>query len=264
MMLDKILIKEIINPIIYVLLGIVFYNIISMLLKKSYKYTSAHESKKRKTIISLVNNIIKYVIALIVILMTLEVYGVNTSAILASLGVVGLVVGLALQDLIKDFIAGAFIIFDNQYNVGDIVTINGFKGEVVSLGLKSSKVKSFKGDILCISNGQINEVINHSLANNMAIIEVDVAYEEDLDHVLDVLNDLAKELSSSLENLKGEIKVLGVTDLGSSGITIRLTVDTVSGEQFDVERKIRKEIKDRFDKEKINIPYPQLVIHNGK
>ena len=82
--------------------------------------------------------------------------------------------------------------------------------------------------------------------------------------MLDVLNDLAKELSSSLENLKGEIKVLGVTDLGSSGITIRLTVDTVSGEQFDVERKIRKEIKNRFDKEKINIPYPQLVIHNGK
>lgn len=262
--LDLVLIKEIINPTVYICVGILIYGLIKRVLKRSYKYAGKIDLKKKKTIVNLVSSIVKYVIAIIVILLILEVYGVNTSAILASLGVVGLVVGLALQDLIKDFIAGAFIIFDNQYSIGDIVTIENFKGEVISLGLKTTKLKAISGEIFCISNGQIVEVINHSLADNMATIDVDVAYEENLDKVFSVLNKLIERLNKEITDLTGPIELLGVNALGASGVTIRMTVNTISGKQFEVERKIRKEIKDVFDKEKISIPYPQMVIHNGK
>ena len=107
-------------------------------------------------------------------------------------------------------------------------------------------------------------MINHSLAESLAIVDVDVAYEEDLDHVLSVLEKAAKVWETEVINLKSSINILGVTALGASGITIRLTVNTVSGEQFAVERILRKEIKKLFDKEKISIPYPQVVVHNGK
>ena len=264
MSIDMFLIKEIVNPIIYIFVGLLLYGIIKKVLKRSYDHTSKLDIKKKKTVITLISNIAKYGIAIIVILMILEVYGVNTGAILASLGIVGLVVGLALQDLIKDFVAGAFIIFDNQYSIGDTVTIENFKGEVIALGLKTTKLKAANGDIYCIANGQITDVINHSQSDNMAIVDVDVAYEEDLDKVLEVLNTLVKRLDDEISDLTGPIEVLGVTNLGANGVTIRITVNTISGKQFDVERIIRKEVKNTFDKEKISIPYSQVVVYNGK
>lgn len=264
-MLDKILVKEIVNPICYILIGTCVYLMISHLLKKSSHYNiKGADNRKKKTIISLVNNVIKYVIAIIVLLMILEVYNVNTSAILASLGVVGLVIGLALQDLIKDFIAGVFIIFDNQYNVGDTVTINGFKGEVTSLGLKSTKVRAYTGEVMVVANGKITEVINHSLSSSLAIVDVDVAYEEDLDHVISVLEKLCTKLTKNTEKLRGDIEVVGVTNLGDSGVRIRMMASTEPQEHFAIERKIRKEIKVCFDKEGITIPYPQVVVHDAK
>lgn len=264
-MIEKILIKEIINPICYIIIGICVYLCISNLITRASNFkTKGQNSRKKKTIISLINNIIKYIIAIVVILMILEVYHVNTSAILASLGIVGVVIGLALQDLIKDFIAGIFIIFDDQYNVGDTVTINDFRGEVVALGLKSTKLKSIKGDVMSISNGQIKEVINHSLENSLALVEVDVAYEENLDHVLEILEDECEKFSKTEKNLCGKFNILGVTDLGSSGVRIRITVETVPLEHFQVERDLRKAIKDRFDKEQIEIPFNQVVVHNER
>lgn len=264
-MLEKILVKEIINPICYIAIGFVAYLILSNIIKKATKIHIKQENeRKKKTIVSLINNILKYLIASVVILMILEVYNVNTSAILASLGVVGLVVGLALQDLIKDFVAGIFIIFDDAYSVGDIVTINTFKGEVISLGLRSTKLKSVKGEVFVINNGSITEVINHSLSNSVAIVDIEVSYEEDLNRVIKVLNEVSREYEKKNPDLKGEIQVLGVTNLGSSGITIRLTVETDSEKQYAIERNLRKIIKEKFDEEKIEIPYQQVVVHDGK
>lgn len=264
-MIDKILMKEIINPICYIVIGICVYLLISNIIKRASNFKiKGQNNRKKKTIISLINNIIKYIIAIVVILMILEVYNVNTSAILASLGVVGVVIGLALQDLIKDFIAGIFIIFDDQYSVGDTVTINAFRGEVVALGLKSTKLKSIQGDIMSISNGQIKEVINHSLENSLALVEVDVAYEENLDHVLSILEDECEKFSKTEKNLCGKFNILGVTDLGASGVRIRVTVETLPLEQFQVERDLRKAIKNRFDQEHIEIPFTQVVVHSER
>ena len=259
------LVKEVINPICYILAGILIYYLISRIILRTSKIKVKGENlKKKKTILQLINNILKYVIGVIVVLMILEVYNVNTTAILTSLGLVGLVIGFALQDLVKDFIAGISIIFDDQYNIGDVVTINSFRGEVIALGLKSTKIKSYDGDILCISNGKIDQVINHTTANSFAKVEVDVSYDENLDHVIEVLNQICESYAMEEKKLKNKIDVLGVTNLGDNGIRILLKAETVPEEQFRIERNLRKIIKDEFDKQGINIPYPQVVVHNGK
>jgi moderate conductance mechanosensitive channel len=250
---------NVITPAIYVGIGFLVYNILESINNKGYIKA---EDRKRKTVIVLLNNIVKYVIALFVIAAILNNYGVNTSSILASLGIAGLVVGLALQDLIKDFVAGTFIIFDNLYAVGDTVTINSFRGEVISLGLKTTKIKDCNGNILSISNGSITQVINHSLADQLATVSIDVAYEEDLDKVLKVMNDFAEK--EKIKDTKGPINVLGVTALGASGVTITLNVPTKAGSQFAVERELRKDIKMELDRKKIVIPYNQMVVHNVK
>ena len=138
-------------PIIYIGVGVLIYMLIAKVITDLSRINIKHVGKgsgidKRKvTVVNLFKNIIKYVIAIIVIILILNLYGINTTSIIASLGVAGVVVGLAFQDIVKDFLAGIFIIFDNAYAVGDWVEINGFKGEVISLGLKTTKVKAYTG-----------------------------------------------------------------------------------------------------------------------
>ena len=109
--------------------------------------------------------------------MILNLYGINTTSIIASLGVASLVIGLAFQDIIKDFLAGIFIIFDNEYAVGDTVEINGFKGEVISLGLKTTKIKAYTGEVKALSNSSFTEVINYSLNHSNILMYIPISYE---------------------------------------------------------------------------------------
>lgn len=258
--IDPILFHQLISSFCYIVIGVCLYMMIHHLLKKSIKKGNNH--RKKATIVGLFTNVLKYVIAVIVLLLILEVFHVDTTTILASLGIVGLVIGLALQDLIKDFIAGIFIIFDNQYNVGDTVKINDFRGEVIAVGLKTTKIRAYTGEIKMISNGSITDVINYSIASSLAVVDFEVAYEENLDHVIKVVDKLCKNWNKNLEHLIGEVEIVGVMNLGNNGIQIRLTAETEPLKHFQVERTIRKELKDAFDQEKIVIPYQQVVVHH--
>jgi small conductance mechanosensitive channel len=262
---DKIFNKEIIAPIIIIIAALIFYKVISKVIKKSLEIKVYKiDERKQKTLISLINNIVKYCIIIVAALLILEVYQVDTKAILASLGIVGLVVGLALQDILKDFVSGLFIIFEGQYAVGDTVTIGSFRGEIVGLGLKTTKVKAFTGEVKIISNRNITEVINHSLEHSLALIDVSVSYQSDLKKVDSVLNELCLKLSEELDEIDGPVESLGINKLGESGIEFRLTVKTTPLKHFEIQRKIMREIKDAFDKNKIEIPFPQVVVHNAK
>ena len=122
--------EKFILPIVYIIIGVIVYNIIKALVMKLSK--TKFVDKKKKTIISLVKNIIKYLIMIFVVLAILSIYGVDTKGIVTSIGVAGVIIGLALQDIVKDFLAGVLILFDNHYTIGDVVTIDGFTGEVVA------------------------------------------------------------------------------------------------------------------------------------
>lgn len=264
-MLEFLLSEKVIKPIIIIIIFSFIYLIINNIIKKIIHNQSklkSFDSKKNKTIIILINNLIKYFLIIVAFIMILNVYGVDTSSIIASLGVASAVAALAFQDTLKDFLAGIFIIIENQYNIGDTVTINNFKGEVISVGLRTTKLKFPTGEICYVANRNVSDVINHSVNNSLAVVNVQVSYEVDLNKVEKILNKLCDNLSNELENLKSPIKVEGIDELAASGITYRVSVETTPLKHFEIQRILRKEIKMEFDKNKIEIPYQQLVIHN--
>lgn len=263
--LKAILIKEIIYPILIILFCVFIYFILKSIIKRMFKLkTKRINAKKQNTIETLILNILKYFIIIVAILMILSVYNINTTSLIASLGIVGLVAGLAVQDTLKDFVSGISIIFEEQYCVGDTVSINDFKGEVIFLGIKSTKIKALSGEIMFIPNHLIEKVINYSIDSSLAIIDIDVAYESNLDKVEKALTEMCNEQSKLIKELKGEIQLLGIQELASSSIKYRIIAQTTPMNNFLVERIIRRETKKTLDKYKIDIPYSQLVVHNAK
>lgn len=262
-MLEKILVKEIVAPIIIIIVSFILYKISNKITKKIFAVkVRGVDRKQNKTIAGLINNIIKYIIIIIAALMILDVYKVDTKALIASLGVMSLVVGLAFQDIIKDFVAGVSIILENQYRVGDTIEVNGFQGEVLSLGMKTTRIKAYTGEIKIIANHLITEVINYSLDETRALVDVSVAYGSDLDKVEKVLTELCKDLSQNIKELNGPVELLGLEKLDDSSVVYRLTANTTPMTHFAVQRQIRRAVKDAFDQNNIEIPYPQVVIHN--
>lgn len=263
--LKLILSKRIVGPIITVVLAFIIYRVIQTIINKVFDFKGKRlDENKTKMIKDLITNVIKYFIIIMVFLIVLEIYGVDTKALIASLGIVGLVAGLAVQDTLKDFVSGITIIIEEQYGIGDVVKINGFKGEVISLGLKTTRVKSATGEILIVPNHLITEVINYSHSKSLAIVDIGISYESDLDEAIAVLNKMAESIAPKIPELTGKINVLGVQNLGESSVDIRITAETTPTDNFSVERKIRREAKLILEKNKISIPYPQMVIHNAK
>ena len=245
-------------PIVYIIIGIIIHSIISFVIKKISR--NKYVDKKKKTIISLVKNILRYLVYIFVILSILSVYGVDTSGIIASLGIAGLVIGLALQDIIADFVSGIFILFDNQYTIGDIVEINGFKGEVVGFGLMSTKIKKATGEILILSNSSFKEVINYSMENTCLLMDLDVSYDTDIDKLEKVLKELEEDILK-LENVVGNYKLLGINEFSASSIKYLVSLDCKANCQYQIQRDCFKLFKNAFDKNKIEIPYNKLDVN---
>lgn len=254
-------------PIIYVLIGYVFFKLIKKIITTLFNKRKRFNSKNNKrynTLLQVTVDCVKVVIVALVILSILTVYGVDVKAALAGLGIISVLIGLAFQDLFKDFIVGFAIILEDYFSVGDTIEVSGFKGEVLHIGIKSTKIKRYDGPVLIIANRNIDKVINYTTTNSLAIVDIPVAYECDIEHVEDILQKLFKKLPSKIEDIKGEIDIWGVDELGSSAVVIKVAVKTTPLQNFAVERKIRKEVKKVFDKEGIKIPYTQIEVHHGK
>lgn len=259
--------EKIYLPIIYIALGILGYiiikNIINKIIKRIKTGSSVGTNKRRNTIVSLITNIIKYVIAILIILSILGVYGVDTTSILASLGIAAAVIGLAFQDIAKDFISGISIIFDNQYAVGDLVKINNFTGEVIEVGLRTTKIKAYTGEIMILSNSTINEVINYSLFGSNLVMDINVSYNTDIDKLEKVLLSLNDKIKD-YEEVKGDITLLGVDSLASSSIVYKISIPCMPTTSFGLKRKMFKLIKQELDNNNIEIPYNKLDVNVRK
>lgn len=265
MLFNFILKKEVYLPIVYIITGVIIYVIAKKTINKIFEIRFPHSSKgkRAKTIQGLLENIIKYIIGIFVILAILTVYKVDVKAILAGLGIVGLVFGLALQDMIKDLLSGILIILENQYAIGDVIEVKGFKGEVTFLGLMTTRIKNYEGNTMIVSNRNIDQVINYSEDNSLAIVDIPVSYTSDIKKVENILTSLAKKLSKELPYIKEDVQLLGIHELADSAIVFRLVVATDAMKHFNVQREIRKQVKLTLDKEKIEIPYPQIQVHYG-
>lgn len=253
-------------PLIYIVCGIIGYIIVAKMINGISKFNikgNVGLDKRKTTIVSMIKNIIKYIIAIIIIIMILNLYGVNTTSIIASLGAVSVIIGLAFQDIIKDFLAGVFIIFDNEYAVGDYVKINDFTGEVVSLGLKTTKIKAYSGEIMSLSNSSFTEVINYNLNNTNLVLYIPVSYDVKLEKVEDILKNALDELKSSNKDVY-KVDLLGVDSFEDSCLKYAVVVECKAMTQYGIKRTALKLIKKAFDKNNINIPYNKLDVRIDK
>lgn len=258
--LDKILVKEVVGPILIILVSLLVYLVIKSVVNNVFKIRNKYiDKRKSKTINGLINNLIKYFIIIIDIVMILDIFGIDTKTLIASLGVVGFVVGLAVQDTLKDFVAGMSIILENQYRVGDTITVKGFRGEVISLGIKSTKIKAYTGEVMIVPNHLIEEVVNHSLDKSLAVVDIPVSYDTDLKKLESILSNLFSKLN--IDGITGDIKILGLESYDDSSISYRVVVDTIPMKHYQVERELKRAIKLELDKNGIEIPFPQVVVH---
>ena len=251
-------------PIIYIVIGFSINFIVSNMVNKimlRHKSTSGKD-KRKDTIINLFKNIFKYLILILIVLEILKLYGVDTSSIIASLGIFAAVIGLAFQDILKDLLAGISIIFDNKFAVGDTVEINGFSGTVIQLGLRTTKIKSFTGEIKSIGNSSFNEVINYSLSNAVLYIKLNVAYDTNLEKLEKVLSDIREDVLKIDGVITYELN--GVDAFADSSIVYMVSVTCKAPNRYSAKRAFLRLVKDTFDKEKIEIPYTTVDINVRK
>ncbi|KKK36860.1 mechanosensitive ion channel protein MscS [Mesobacillus campisalis] len=218
--------------------------------------------RRDATLIKLLENILTYVVFFISIMTILSVLTINVQAMLAGAGIVGLAVGFGAQSLVKDVITGFFIIFEDQFSVGDFVRIGQFEGTVDEIGLRTTKIKSFTGEVHILPNGSITEVTNFSLHNSVAILDIGIAYESDIDRTERVLQDLLAGLPEKYEELVKEPELLGVQQFGASELVLRIVAETQPMKHWYIGRLLRKEIKLALDENGIEIPYPRLVMYS--
>jgi small-conductance mechanosensitive channel len=217
------------------------------------------QERRMLTVGKLLKNVASYVVHFIAILLVLSEFGINLGPLLAGAGVVGLAIGFGAQSLVKDIITGFFIILEDQFAVGDVIQTGNFKGTVEMIGLRATRLQSWTGEVYIIPNGSINEVTNFSLHNSLAIVDISVAYEEDMDRAAQVIRETVAKLDD--DNLVKQPEVLGVQSLGPSEITLRVVAECLPNSQAIISRKLNAEIKRALDVEGIEIPYPKMVTY---
>ncbi len=222
--------------------------------------------KRMETIKGLLRQTGKIVIWVTFLFIIISELGINIAPLIASAGVVGLALGFGSQELVKDIISGFFQIWENVVRVGDFVTLNGISGTVESINLRTTKLRDPSGNLHIFRNGSISTFTNHTIQFSAILIDVGVAYDSDLRNVYSVLKQVGEELRQDQNfapKITEEFNVLGLNNFGDSSLDIRVKVVTLPGEQWAVGREYRLRVKEAFDKEGIEIPFPQRVIHNA-
>ncbi len=224
---------------------------------------STRRAQRTKTIGDLFKSIVTGVLVAIVGTMMLSEVGVDIAPIIASAGIIGLALGFGAQSLVKDFLSGVFMIVEDQYGVGDVVDVGEATGTVEAVTLRVTRLRDLQGTVWYVPNGEILRVGNMSQNWSRAVVDVSVAYSEDINRVKRVLAEVAHDLwddEDYRELVIEEPEVTGVEMLAPDSVNLRVMVKTLPMEQWAVARELRQRIKARFDHEGIEIPFAQRVV----
>lgn len=213
------------------------------------------------TIVKLLNSFIKYLIAIIAIMWVLNAWGVDTATLLASAGILSLVVGLGAQSLISDIIAGFFIVFEEEYQVGDIVIIDGWRGTVDEIGIRTTKIIDWQGNIKIVNNSAISSVINQSKELSVTTCVVAIDYRESIPKVELLLKDNIERIRAAIPEIVDGPYYKGVDSLGDSSVNLLFIATVKEADYYVVQRALNREIKLLFDENNISIPFPQITIN---
>lgn len=234
----------------------------------SHHYKTKREEKLREaTLTDMFKTVSAVVTWTIVVIIALQELGVNLAALATGAGLIGIVLGFGAQSMIKDFLSGAFIITENQYRIGDVVTVGDHSGLVEQITIRMTKLRDLDGSVYFIPNGEIKTVKNMTLDYSGVVIDVGVSYETDVRKAEEIINDVGKELAEDEEwrsRIIEPITFLRLDSFGESGVNLKAVGKTVPMEQWDVASEYRIRLKKAFEKHGVEIPLPQRVIHQKK
>ena len=227
---------------------------------------STHEQRVR-TLVGLVQGVGVVFIALVTLFMILQVMGVNVAPLLAAAGVFGLAVSFGAQSLVKDVISGLFMLWENQFGVGDVIRVGENAGLVEKVTLRVVVLRDIHGTVHIIPNGEIKQISNLTRSWSRAVLEIGVAYKENVDRVMEVMREVGQEMwedEAWRPLLLEEMVVPGVESFGDSAVVIRMMAKTLPLKQWDTARELRRRLKNRFDAEGIQIPFPHRTFYWGE
>ncbi|MFP7479263.1 mechanosensitive ion channel family protein [Terribacillus saccharophilus] len=264
------LIEKTVSIGLQLLLIIIGYFVLRAVGKKLISTSLNKASSKQRistsrmmTLEKLLINTYGYALIFLLIVMVFGVFDIQIGPLIAGAGIIGLAIGFGAQGLVSDVVTGFFILLERQIEVGDVITTSGYNGVVEEVGLRTTQVRSFDGTLNFIPNRNINGISNHSRGNMRAMVDIGISYEDDIDHALRVLQEICESFQQD-ERFREGPDVIGVQELGASEITLRIIGHTANMEQYGAERDMKKAIKEAFDREGIEIPYPHQVFLQRK
>lgn len=255
--------------IVLLIVGFILTKIVSRLIENFFKYKAKSRlrgsEKRNLTLINVLQNSASIFIWFFIIVTILESFGIPVATLIAGAGVVGLAIGFGAQSLVKDMITGFFIILENQFDKGDFIRINTAgttvaEGEVLSLGLRSSRIQGYEGELYMIPNGTINEVINFSRYNSISYLDMNFSIQENLDNVEDMINKYFENHWREEEVLVDQPAILGVQDIQQGEATMRIMLTTQPMEHFGATRRTRKRLKQYLESHGVFVSVPTMDI----
>ncbi len=233
--------SAILYSLITILLYVVFLNLAKRLLfKDNVDANKTLNNPKFKTIVRIIYSLVKYTLFLVLVLLLFSIWGIDIAPALAGLGLLGFVIGLSAQKFIGDIIAGFLIVFENHFSVGDTVDVNGFTGTVIDFGLRSTKIKHWKGHVKIFSNSHLSPLTNLSKTHSTAIVKFNLSYEADIKIINQKLSKLLIDYYESSNLLNTKPKMLGISNFNSFSFEITVICETIVNQQYQVERELRE------------------------
>ncbi len=222
-------------------------------------------AKKSETIESVAGSVAKYLVYFFAAMAILGVLGLGTtvSSLLATAGIGGIAIAFGAQNLVRDVVSGMFLLMENQYAVGEYIEVDGETGTVEAITVRTTRIQRFTGEMTTIPNGSITKVTNYSRGDHLAIIDIPISYEADIEKASALMHAQGLAYMQNHDNILEEPHVLGITELGDSSAVLRMIMRVKPLTHWETERALRQSIKDAFGKNDIEIPYPHLVVKNG-
>jgi small conductance mechanosensitive channel len=269
-MLVEWLLKSGVRIVLIVTLAWLLQRVVSAVVSR-LEYEASHASsaqgqeqaKRIRTLGNLVEYVVGFGVTGVATLMVMHELNINIAPVLAGAGIVGLAVGFGAQSIVKDFFSGFFLILEDQVRVGDVAVVNGVGGSVELITLRTITLRDIEGTVHVFPNGSITTLANRTKDYSFAVLDVGVAYSEDVDRVTAVLREVGGELKADpafAPVMLEPLEVLGVDRLADSAVVIKVRAKTVPQKQWEVARELRRRIKNRFDAEGIEIPFPQMAL----
>ena len=217
--------------------------------------------KKTRGLLTILISVIKYAAVLVWLFFVLSSFGVNTTVILAGIGILSLIVGLAIQPLLADIIAGLFIVFEDVFHVGDVIVADGFRGKVVEIGMRHTQLVDAGGNVKVINNSDIRSMVN--LTDQLSVVSVDMSieYGESLERVEAIIAQNIDKIKEAIPAIVEGPYYKGVSALADSSVNLKFFAKCEEDDRFQVERDLNRQFKLLFDRNNINIPFPQVVVN---